>query len=233
MIRFANVYKEYPRSGMALNNVSFIVGRGEFVFLTGASGSGKSTILKLIYLDEMPTKGAVWIGSTKSPGIKRGGISQLRRKLGVVFQDFRLLEDRTVEQNVAFALEVVGTPRDKIGPKVSRLLTRVGLASKATNFPRELSGGEQQRVAIARALVNDPFVLIADEPTGNLDDRATRGVFQLLKDINNAGTAVVMATHNMELVRRNEYRVLEVNRGQLVFDSADQPQQQRIAEGGR
>lgn len=234
MIRFANVYKEYPRTGMALHDVSFIVGRGEFVFLTGASGSGKSTILKLIYVDEMPTRGAVWIGSTKSPGIKRNAISQLRRKLGVVFQDFRLLEDRTVEQNVAFALEVVGTPRDKIGTKVSRLLTRVGLASKATNFPRELSGGEQQRVAIARALVNDPFLLIADEPTGNLDERATRGVFQLLKDINSAGTAVIMATHNLELVRRNEYRVLEVNRGQLVFDSSDQQQvQQRVAEGGR
>ena len=220
MIRFANVFKEYPRTGLALSDVSFIVGRGEFVFLTGASGSGKSTILKLIYVDEVPTRGAVWIGSTKSPGIKHAAIPQLRRKLGVVFQDFRLLEDRTVEQNVAFALEVVDTPREKIGTKVSRLLTRVGLASKATNYPRELSGGEQQRVAIARALVNDPFLLIADEPTGNLDERATRGVFQLLKDINNAGTAVIMATHNMELVRRNEFRVLEVNRGQLVYDSS-------------
>jgi cell division transport system ATP-binding protein len=182
-----------------------------------------------MYVDEVPTRGAVWIGSTKSPGIKRSAIPQLRRKLGVVFQDFRLLEDRTVEQNVAFALEVVDTPSDKIATKVSRLLTRVGLASKATNFPRELSGGEQQRVAIARALVNDPFLLIADEPTGNLDDRATRGVFQLLKDINNAGTAVIMATHNMELVRRNEYRVLEVNRGQLVFDSSEQKRTEAVS----
>ena len=222
MIRFANVYKEYPRTGLALSDVSFAVNRGEFAFLTGASGSGKSTILKLIYMDELPTRGAVWVGGTKAPGVRRKAIAQLRLKLGVVFQDFRLLDDRTVEANVAFALEVVGTPREKIGSKVSRLLTRVGLASKATNYPRELSGGEQQRVAIARALVNDPFVLIADEPTGNLDDRATRGVFQLLKDINAAGTAVVMATHNIELVKRNEYRVLEVNRGQLVFDSAEQ-----------
>ena len=229
MIRFANVFKEYPRTGLALSDVSFVVGRGEFVFLTGASGSGKSTILKLMYVDELPTRGAVWIGSTKSPGIKRSAIPQLRRKLGVVFQDFRLLEDRTVEQNVAFALEVVDTPRDKIGTKVSRLLTRVGLASKATNYPRELSGGEQQRVAIARALVNDPFLLIADEPTGNLDERATRGVFQLLKDINNAGTAVIMATHNMELVRRNEYRVLEVSRGQLVFDSSEQKRTEAVS----
>ena len=222
MIRLANVFKEYPRTGMALSDVSFLVGRGEFVFLTGPSGSGKSTILKLIYMDEMPTRGAIWVGSTKAPGIRRTAIPQLRRKLGVVFQDFLLLDDRTVEQNVAFALEVVNTPRERIGSKVSRLLTRVGLASKATNYPRELSGGEQQRVAIARALVNDPFVLIADEPTGNLDDRATRGVFQLLKDINSSGTAVVMATHNLELVKRNEFRVLELNRGQVVFDSAEQ-----------
>ena len=234
MIRFANVFKEYPRTGMALNDVSFVVGRGEFAFLTGPSGSGKSTILKLVYMDEMPTRGAVWVGNTKSPGVRRAAIPQLRRKLGVVFQDFRLLDDRTVEQNVAFALEVVGTPRDKIGSKVSRLLTRVGLASKATNFPRELSGGEQQRVAIARALVNDPFVLIADEPTGNLDERATRGVFQLLKDINTSGTAVLMATHNMELIKRNEFRVLEVNRGQLVYDSADgQPLKVLTPEGAQ
>jgi cell division transport system ATP-binding protein len=233
MIRFANVFKEYPRTGLALNDVSFLVGRGEFTFLTGPSGSGKSTILKLVYMDEFPTRGAVWVGGAKAPGIKRAAIPQLRRKLGVVFQDFRLLDDRTVEQNVAFALEVVGTPRDKIGGKVSRLLTRVGLASKATNFPRELSGGEQQRVAIARALVNDPFVLIADEPTGNLDDRATRGVFQLLKDINASGTAVIMATHNLELVKRNEYRVLEVNRGQLVFDSSEQSRTPEIIMPGQ
>jgi cell division transport system ATP-binding protein len=222
MIRFANVFKEYPRTGLALNDVSFQVAKGEFLFLTGPSGAGKSTILKLIYMDEAPTRGSVWVSGIRSPGVKRKEVPRLRRKLGIVFQDFRLLEDRTVEANVAFALEVVGTPDDKIPGKVSRLLTRVGLASKATGFPRELSGGEQQRVAIARALVNDPFVLIADEPTGNLDDRASRGVFQLLKDINAAGTAVLMATHNLDLVRKNEYRVLEVNRGQVVYDSSDQ-----------
>src|SRR5262245_55641377 len=228
MIRFANVFKEYPRSGMALNNVSFLVARGEFTFLTGPSGSGKSTILKLIYMDELPTRGAVWVGGTKAPGVKRSAIPQLRRKLGVVFQDFRLLDDRTVEQNVAFALEVVDTPRDRIDSRVSRLLTRVGLASKAANYPRELSGGEQQRVAIARALVNDPFVLIADEPTGNLDERATRGVFQLLRDINASGTAVLMATHNLELVRRSDYRTIEVNRGQIVFDSNEAENRKKV-----
>lgn len=222
MIRFANVFKEYPRTGLALNDVSFAVGKGEFVFLTGPSGAGKSSILKLIYMDELPTRGDVWVSGTRARGIKHRDVSLLRRKLGVVFQDFRLLEDRTIEQNVAFALDVIGTPKEKIHPKVSRLLTQVGLASKSTNYPRELSGGEQQRVAIARALANDPFVLVADEPTGNLDDRATRGVFQLLRDINASGTAVVMATHNLDVVKRTDFRVLEINHGQLVFDSADE-----------
>ncbi len=222
MIRFANVFKEYPRTGLALNDVSFTVGKGEFVFLTGPSGAGKSSILKLIYMDELPTRGDVWVSGTRAKGIGNKEVARLRRKLGVVFQDFRLLEDRTIEQNVAFALEVIGTPRDRIHPKVSRLLTQVGLASKSSNRPHELSGGEQQRVAIARALANDPFVLVADEPTGNLDDRATRGVFQLLRDINASGTSVVMATHNLEVVKRTDFRVLEVNRGQIVFDSADE-----------
>ncbi|HEX7120911.1 MAG TPA: ATP-binding cassette domain-containing protein, partial [Gemmatimonadaceae bacterium] len=175
MIRFTNVFKEYPRIGLALSDVSFEVAKGEFVFLTGPSGAGKSTILKLIYLDEVPSRGTVWVGGTRSPGARRKDVAMLRRKLGVVFQDFRLLDDRSVEENVAFALEVLDTPRDRIAGRVSRVLGRVGLASKGTSYPRELSGGEQQRVAIARALVNDPFVLIADEPTGNLDERATRG----------------------------------------------------------
>ena len=148
-------------------------------------------------------------------------VAKLRRKLGIVFQDFRLLEDRTVEQNVGFALEVIGAPPAVIGGKVARVLTQVGLAAKGRALPRELSGGEQQRVAIARALVNDPFALIADEPTGNLDDRATRGIFQLLREINAAGTAIIMATHNLELIRRNEFRTIEMARGQIVFDSAE------------
>jgi cell division transport system ATP-binding protein len=220
MIRFVRVSKEYPRTGLALTDVSFVVARGEFVFLTGPSGSGKSTILKLLYAAERPTQGEVVVAAHATSKLRRGAVSTFRRKLGVVFQDFRLLEDRTAEANVGFALEVTGAARDVIGPKVSRLLTQVGLASKATAYPGELSGGEQQRVAIARALVNDPVVLLADEPTGNLDDRATRGIFQLLRDINTAGTAVVMATHDLELIRRAEMRTLEINRGQIVFDSA-------------
>ena len=221
MIRFFNVTKEYPRSGVALKDVTFRIAKGEFVFLTGPSGSGKSTLLKLIYLAEMPTEGEVQVSGVNSREIRRGDIAKLRRKLGIVFQDFRLLDDRSAEANVAFALEVTGAPRATIQPKVTRLLAQVGLGAKGASFPRELSGGEQQRVAIARALANDPLVLIADEPTGNLDERATRGVYQLLRDINASGTAVVMATHNLELIRRGDYRTIELDRGRVVFDSAD------------
>lgn len=223
VIRFDRVSKEYPRSGMALQDVSFRVAKGEFAFLTGPSGAGKSTILRLAYFDERPTSGMVRVSGANSEHASRRDVSKLRRRLGIIFQDFRLLEERTAEANVAFALEVTGTPRAQIGPKVSRVLTQVGLASKATAYPKELSGGEQQRVAIARALVNDPFVLIADEPTGNLDERATRGVFQLLREINAAGTAIVMATHDLDLVRHADYRTLELNRGQIVYDSAETP----------
>jgi cell division transport system ATP-binding protein len=221
VIRFQHVYKDYPRTGLALQDVSLFVAKGEFVFLTGPSGAGKSSLLKLIYMEELPTKGDVWVSGVRAKGVKRKEVAKLRRKLGVVFQDFRLLEDRTAEANVAFALEVIDVPHSSIQPKVARALAQVGLAAKGTSMPREMSGGEQQRVAIARALVNDPFVLVADEPTGNLDERATRGVFQLLRDINASGTAVVMATHNLELVRRSGYRTIEINRGQVVFDSGD------------
>jgi cell division transport system ATP-binding protein len=221
VIRFQHVYKEFPRTGLALQDVSLFVGKGEFVFLTGPSGAGKSSLLKLVYMEELPTRGDMWVSGVRAKGVKRRDVAKLRRKLGVVFQDFRLLEDRTAEANIAFALEVIDTPRAAIPAKVSRALAQVGLSAKATSLPSEMSGGEQQRVAIARALVNDPFVLIADEPTGNLDERATRGVFQLLRDINASGTAVMMATHNLELVRRAGYRTIEINRGQVVFDSAD------------
>jgi cell division transport system ATP-binding protein len=226
MIRFTKVSKLYPRAGeqAALRDVSFRVTKGEFVFLTGPSGAGKSTILKLIYMGERPTSGDVRVSGFTSRETRGRDISKLRRRLGIVFQDFRLLEDRTAEQNVAFALEVTGAPRGSVPNKVARALTQVGLASKSTALPKELSGGEQQRVAIARALVNDPFVLIADEPTGNLDERATRGIFQLLREINSSGTAVVMATHNLELVRSSDFRCIELNRGEIVYDSADAAQ---------
>ena len=221
MIRFNKVTKVYPRTGTALSDLTLHVSKGEFVFLTGPSGAGKSTILKLIFVEERPTSGEVRVSGFNSRELRRHEIHKLRRKLGIVFQDFRLLEDRTAEANVAFALEVTDAPRDTIPARVSRVLTQVGLASKATSYPHELSGGEQQRVAIARALVNDPLVLVADEPTGNLDERATRGIFQLLREINAMGTAVLMATHNLELIRRSSFRTIELNRGQHVYDSAN------------
>jgi len=223
MIRFTKVSKLYPRTGTALHELSLHIAKGEFVFLTGHSGAGKSTILKLIFMEERPSSGEVRVAGFSSSTLRRGEIHKLRRKVGVIFQDFRLLEERTAEANVAFALEVTGAPRETIPGKVTRLLTQVGLASKAKAYPRELSGGEQQRVAIARALVNDPLVLVADEPTGNLDDRATRGIFQLLREINAMGTAVVMATHNLEVIRRSDYRSIELDKGRVVFDSADSP----------
>jgi cell division transport system ATP-binding protein len=219
MIRFTHVSKRYARGAPALEDVSFWVDRGEFVFLTGPSGAGKSTILKLVYVGEHPSSGEVRVAGMSSSLLTPKQVPELRRRLGVVFQEFRLLEDRTAEQNVAFALEVTGAPRAQVGPKVARVLTQVGLASKATSMPHERYGGEQQRVAIARALVNDPLVLLADEPTGNLDERATRGIFQLLKEINASGTAVLMATHDLSLVRAARYRTLELNHGRLVFDS--------------
>jgi cell division transport system ATP-binding protein len=220
MIRFWNVSKQYPRGTAALNGLTLHVGRREFAFLTGPSGAGKSTLLRMLYMDERPTSGEVRVGDVSSLSATRTDVAKLRRKLGIIFQDFRLLEDRTAEQNVGFALEVIGIPRASIPARVARVLTRVGLASKGNALPRELSGGEQQRVAIARALVNDPFLLIADEPTGNLDERATRGIFQLLREINTSGTAVVMATHNLELTRMAGFRIIELEQGRVVFDSA-------------
>jgi cell division transport system ATP-binding protein len=224
VIHFQKVFKSYRKDMLALKDVTFHVGKGEFAFLTGHSGAGKSTILKLVYADQVPTSGTVRVSGFRTSKLSRRDIPMLRRRLGIVFQDFRLLEDRTAEANVSFALEVTGVRRATITPKVTRVLTQVGLAGKAQSYPQELSGGEQQRVAIARALVNDPLVLLADEPTGNLDERASRGVFQLLRDINANGTAVLMATHNLELVRRVPYRTIELQEGAIVYDSAiDEP----------
>ncbi len=219
MIKFLRVYKAFPSGSLALRDLSFHVAKGEFVFLTGHSGAGKSTVLRLIYAEHLPTQGEVRISGFNTAKLNRREVSQLRRRLGIVFQDFRLLEDRTAEDNVAFALEVTGAKRSVIAPKVMRVLAQVGLTAKAHQYSNELSGGEQQRVAIARALVNDPFVLLADEPTGNLDERATRGVFRLLRDINANGTAVLMATHDLDLVRHANYRTMELQDGALVFDS--------------
>ena len=221
MIRFSKVFKAYPKGSLALKDVSFHVAKGEFVFFTGHSGAGKSTVLRLISAEEHPTSGSVRVSGFNTAELKRREIPRLRRRIGIVFQDFRLLEDRTAEENVAFALEVTGARRSAIAPKVMRVLAQVGLAAKSMAYPRELSGGEQQRVAIARALVNDPLVMLADEPTGNLDERATRGVFQLIRDINATGTAVVLATHDLDLVRQTHYRTIELQDGAIVYDSKE------------
>jgi cell division transport system ATP-binding protein len=219
VIRLSHVYKSFPNGALALKDVSFRVGKGEFVFLTGHSGAGKSTILKLLFAEQQPTNGDVRVSGYSVSELKPDEVPKLRRRLGVVFQDFRLLEDRTAAENIAFALEVTGARRDTIEARVMRVLTQVGLNAKSRASPREMSGGEQQRVAIARALVNDPAILVADEPTGNLDERATRGVFQLLRDINAGGTVVVMATHDLDLVRQTSYRTIEMRDGAVVFDS--------------
>jgi cell division transport system ATP-binding protein len=218
VIRFAHVSKDYPK-GAALKNVSLHIAKGEFVFLTGHSGAGKSTMLKLLYAELRPTSGELRVSGFSIGELSPDEVPRLRRRLGIVFQDFRLLEDRTAEENVAFALEVTSGRADVIPPRVMRVLSQVGLAAKAQAYPQELSGGEQQRVAIARALVNDPTILIADEPTGNLDERATRGVFQLIREINAGGTAVVMATHDLDLVKQTTYRTVELREGAIVFDS--------------
>jgi cell division transport system ATP-binding protein len=220
VIKLISVYKEYPRSGLALKNVSFHLRKGEFAFLIGPSGAGKSTVLRLIHMAERPTDGEVRVSGFSSYRVKRRDIPRLRRRVGMVFQNIRLLRDRTAAENLSFALEVSGSKRSEIKGRVQRLLAQVGLAARAGAYPEELSGGEQQRIAMARALIHDPVVLLADEPMGNLDERASRGVFDLIRDINSAGTAVLMATHDLELVRRySQYRVIELSEGAIVYDS--------------
>ncbi|MDA0312108.1 MAG: cell division ATP-binding protein FtsE [Gemmatimonadetes bacterium] len=221
MIKLTNVSKEYPKRGFALRDVSFHVKKGEFAFITGHSGSGKSTTMRLIHMADQPTDGEVRVTGYSSDKVTERDLWKVRRRVGIVFQDFRLLPGRTALENVAFVLEVTGTTPRSILPRAQKLLTQVGLAPKAGSLVHELSGGEQQRVAIARALANDPYLLLADEPTGNLDDRATRGVMDLFWDINATGMAVLMATHDLELVRRYpNARVFELDQGRLVYDSA-------------
>jgi cell division transport system ATP-binding protein len=221
MIRLLDVHMDYGRTGAALAGVSFHLRKGEFCFLTGHSGAGKSTIMRLAHMAERPTRGEVRVSGYSSAKIKAREIALLRRKIGYVFQDFRLLKDRTAAANIAFAMEVTGMRPNVIRSKVGRLLSQVGLAAKSEALPAEMSGGEQQRVAVARALAHDPLVLLADEPTGNLDERATMGIFDLMRDINTSGTAVLFATHDLELVRRNpSIRVVELDHGRIVYDSA-------------
>ncbi len=223
MIRFIRVTKEYGRGGEALSDMSLDIAKGEFVFLTGHSGSGKTTTLKLVHLSEKPTDGEVRVAGFSSIRTTPRDLWKVRRRVGFVFQDFRLLPGRTATENVAFALEVTGSSSKNIRPQAQRLLSKVGLASKSDRPVEQLSGGERQRVTIARALATEPLILLADEPTGNLDERATRAIMTLFSDINALGMTVVMATHDIELVRRHRgARVLELDQGSLVYDSNNQ-----------
>ena len=220
MIRLDNVTKVYKSTLKALEDVSLEIGKGEFVFVVGPSGSGKSTLIRLLLKEEEPTKGEIYVAGKNLGRLSPWKVPFLRRNLGTVFQDFKLLADKTVFENVAFALEVIGKPKHVIESRVPEALELVGLRAKIDNFPDELSGGEQQRVSIARAFVNRPLILLADEPTGNLDPSTSEGIMRLLDRINRTGTTVVMATHDQSIVDRMRRRVIELDRGTLVRDQS-------------
>nr|WP_294691763.1 cell division ATP-binding protein FtsE [uncultured Friedmanniella sp.] len=221
MIRLENVSKTYPTSARpALADVNVDIGKGEFVFLVGSSGSGKSTFLRLVLKEELPTAGRVHVAGKDLGRLSQWKVPALRRSIGCVFQDFRLLPNKTVFQNVAFALEVIGKPQHTIDTVVPEVLDLVGLDGKAGRMPDELSGGEQQRVAVARAFVNKPMILIADEPTGNLDPNTSVGIMKLLDRINRTGTTVVMATHDAAIVDSMRRRVVELAMGRVVRDQS-------------
>ncbi len=213
-----DVSKRYPNGKLALKEVDLVVPEGDFVFLVGPSGAGKSTLMKLLIRDELATQGSVVIDGDDLAHIKRRQVPRIRRKIGIVFQDFKLLPRKTVWENVAFALEVTGTPRARIKPAVDRVLALVGLTAQAQQIPTQLSGGEQQRTAIARALVHDPRIIIADEPTGNLDPVISWEIIQLLLRINELGVTILMATHDAEVVTALRKRVVALEEGRIIRD---------------
>ena len=218
MIEISNVSKTYETGNKAIKDVSLTIDDGEFVFIVGRSGSGKSTLMKLLLKELEPTKGRIKVNNMDLGRMPRRYVPKYRRGLGVVFQDFRLLKDRTVFENVAFAQRVIGVPGRVIKETVPEMLRLVGLSSKYKAYPRQLSGGEQQRVAIARALINNPEVLLADEPTGNLDSFNTHGIMKLLEEINQRGTTVIVVTHSQEMVDEMNKRVITMERGSIISD---------------
>ncbi len=218
MITLENVSKAYSAGIPALNDVSLHIEQGEFVFVVGDSGSGKSTLIKLLLKELEPTEGSIVINNQELRKIRHRDIPKFRRNVGVVFQDFRLLKDRNVYENVAFAQRVIGTPTKVMKRKVPAMLSMVGLAAKYKSFPKQISGGEQQRVAIARALVNEPKILLADEPTGNLDTRNAWEIMKLLEEINQRGTTVLVVTHNLDIVKAMKKRVITMKKGVVVSD---------------
>ena len=221
MITLENVSKSYAKGQPALNDVSLHIDKGEFVFIVGNSGSGKSTLIKLLLKELEPTSGTIIVNDQDLGKMKRRKVPKYRRGVGVVFQDFRLLKDRNVYENVAFAQRVIERPNRVIKKRVPEILTLVGLAEKYKSFPRELSGGEQQRVALARALVNRPNILLADEPTGNLDPKNSLEIMKLLEEINERGTTVLVVTHNREIVNSFRKRVITMRRGVIVSDEEE------------
>ena len=218
MIKLEHVSKSYSAGIPALNDISLNIEEGEFVFIVGNSGSGKSTLIKLLLKELEPTKGVITINNRNLNAIRRKQIPKYRRNVGVVFQDFRLLKDRNVYETVAFAQKVIGTPARLIRSSVPTMLSMVGLAAKYKSYPKQLSGGEQQRVAIARALVNQPKILLADEPTGNLDNHNAWEIMKLLEEINQKGTTVVVVTHNLEIVKAMKKRVITMKKGVIISD---------------
>ena len=218
MIELKNVSKVYDNGSIALDHVSLHIGKGEFVFVVGASGAGKSTLIKLLSYEELPSRGSVFVNGIEVNKLAKNRVPYLRRNMGIVFQDFRLLPNKTAQENVAFAMEVIEAPRRLIRRRVRDVLDLVGLVGKADALPKNLSGGEQQRVAIARAIVNRPLLLIADEPTGNLDPETSRDIMEVFKKINHMGTTVLMVTHDKTLVDMMNKRVIEIDGGKVVRD---------------
>ena len=218
MIRMKNVSKIYENGAVALDHVNIEIAKGEFVFVVGVSGAGKSTFIKMLFREELPTEGELFVNGHDVVHMDMTDVPYLRRGLGVIFQDYRLLSDKTVYENVAFAMRVIEAPRQMIQRRVNAVLDVVGLRDKYRDFPSQLSGGEQQRVAIARAIVNDPAILIADEPTGNLDPETSWDIMDIFKRINAAGTTIVMATHDQHIVDTMQRRVVAIEDGKIVRD---------------
>lgn len=218
LIRISDVQKTYKTGTVALYDIDLTISKGDFVFIIGASGSGKSTLIKMLYREEKPDKGSIIIGGVNVAKLKNRKVYILRRKLGVVFQDFKLLPKLTVFENVAFAMEVFAVDKKKIQKRVMEVLELVGLKGKVRQYPNQLSGGEQQRLCIARAIVNNPKLLICDEPTGNLDSDTSMGIMKVLDDINKMGTTIVMTTHNRDIVNKMQKRVIVLEEGKIVKD---------------